>query len=279
MKGIGYLGPEGTYSEKAALLYAGDRKDLLVPCATLEAVCQAVVQGTLNAGVLPLENSCEGTVVRTLDLLVRNEALSITGEIIVPVQHHLLARPETTLDQIGLVLSHPQPLAQCSEFLSQQLPGAKLQEMVSTAAAARVIRECGLGVAAIGNAEAGIRYNLVKVCENIQNMKNNYTRFVVVGREKPGEAEKKPAEYKISLLLHIHDRQGALYNILKEFAREGINLTKIESRPAKTRLGEYIFFIDLDGHLENPAVYRALREVDKQIIALRILGCYRKFKH
>ncbi len=276
MSSIGYLGPEGTYSEKAALLYSAKGEAALTPCPTMESVGKMVSAGVLTHGVLPLENSCEGTVVRVLDLLAKNKGLSIIGEVIVPVRHHLLARPGTTIENINLVLSHPQALAQCSEFLSKYLPKAKLQEVVSTAGAARIISECSSGVAAIGNSQAGARYHLVRICENIQDMEENYTRFVVIGKEDPGEAQQAQEEYKISLLIHIHDRQGALYGILRQFALGGINLTKIESRPARTRLGEYIFFIDLDGHLGDPIIHQALREVEKLTMELRILGCYPK---
>ncbi|RYD05109.1 hypothetical protein N752_11085 [Desulforamulus aquiferis] len=169
MKKIGYLGPEGTYSEKAAKSYAG-LSYILKPCTTFDSIFEGIITNEVALGVLPLENSCEGTVVRVLDLLARNDKVKITGEVVVHVCHHLLGHPGTSLAEVQSILSHPQALAQCSGFISKYLSHAKLQEVESTARAASIISECGPSLAAIGNDEASSRYNLSKLMTNIQDM-------------------------------------------------------------------------------------------------------------
>lgn len=279
METIGYLGPEGTYSEKAAKNYAGSLNVILKPCPTVDSIFEAIQLGNVNKAILPLENSCEGTIVRVLDLLARHESLEIIGEVVIHVCHHLLGHPGTSLDRVQSVLSHPQALAQCSGFIAKFLPTVKLQEVESTARAASIISECGPSLVAIGNEEACTRYNLTKLASNIQDMEENYTRFIVVSKE---QQEIPWPDFKensgVSLILSIPHKPGALYEILKQFALRGINLTKIESRPARTKLGEYIFFIDLEGHIEHPEIREALERIKHLVLELRILGCYPRQK-
>lgn len=275
MQSIGYLGPHGTYSEKAAEKYRANNPIDLVPCPTIDAVFENLDKGIVTQVVVPLENSYEGTVVRVLDLLARYRDFIVQGEVVIHVCHHLLGHPGTKLEQIKSVLSHPQALAQCSGFLAKELPNVKLQEVESTARAAAVISECGPGLAAIGNDEAGQRYKLIKLASNIQDMTENYTRFLVVGRTGGAVQGVEWFEKgKISLILSIADKPGALYEVLRQFATKKINLTKIESRPARTKLGEYIFFIDLDGHINEPAIKEALEVIKGNCLDFRLLGCY-----
>ncbi|SHE61860.1 prephenate dehydratase [Desulforamulus putei] len=271
MRRIAYLGPRGTFSEQAALDYAGDQSVELVPCESLQEVCLGVADGRYTQGVLPLENLIEGTVNPVLDLLLELPVLKIQAEMMLPVAHHLLVQPGSAVRDIRTVLSHPQALAQCRRYLARKLPAAKLLPVESTALAASMVAGGEKTMAAIGTTAAAKHYNLTTLEQNIQDRSNNCTRFVVVGRE---DIPCREVPCKTSLVVSLLDRPGALYSILKEFAWRGINLTRIESRPARTCLGEYIFFIDLEGHLGEPAVKEALEDITALSRQVRILGCY-----
>lgn len=271
MKKIAYLGPRGTFSEQAALNYLGNQQAELVPCQSLEEVCLGVNRGHYTEGILPLENLIEGSVNPVLDLLLELPGLKIQAEMLLPVAHHLLVRPGSTCQDIRTVLSHPQALAQCRRYLARRFPAAKLLPVESTALAASMVAEGETELAAIGTLAAARHYNLTTLEENIHDQSNNCTRFVVVGQ---GDTPYRDVPYKTSLVVSMIDRPGALYSLLKEFAWRGVNLTRIESRPARTYLGEYIFFIDLEGHRHQPAVKEALREIAVQSRQIRVLGCY-----
>lgn len=271
MKRIAYLGPRGTFSEQAALNFLREQRAELVACDSLREVCRGVVSGHCSEGVLPLENLLEGSVNPALDLLLELPELKIQAEMMLPVAHHLLVQPGSTYGDIRSVLSHPQALAQCSRYLTRRFPAAKLLPVESTALAASMVAGGEKGMAALGTLAAAQHYNLKLLEQNIQDQSNNCTRFVVVGRE---DIPRRDVPYKTSLVVSMIDRPGALYSILKEFALRGVNLTRIESRPAKTYLGEYIFIIDLDGHLGEPAVKEALQDITALSRQIRILGCY-----
>ena len=267
----GYLGPEGTYCEEALSVYLGGSKDKAVPYSGIDRVILALLAGEITHGMVPLENSTEGTVNITLDLMMTAPELKITGEIIMPIRHNLLARPGTQKEAITAVISHPQALAQCRNYLIEYLPQASVYEVGSTAEAARVAAGNGDCIAAIGNGAAAARYGLEIIDGDIHDCKENCTRFVMLSRQENPAA---PPASKISLVISITDRPGGLYQVLKEFALNNINLTRIESRPAKSRLGDYLFFIDLAGHLKDPVIENCLQAVKDMSSSFRILGCY-----
>lgn len=269
---IGYLGPEGTFSEEAAILYVNGRAIDMVVCSSLEEVFNGVADGRLDEGVVPVENSTEGAVGAVLDLLAGPYDLKVRGEIFLPVCQSLMARRGIRLEQVERVFSHYQALAQCRNFLRRELPAAVLTECSSTADAARKVAASGRPWAALGPARASRKYGLQEIVPAANDYPDNVTRFWVVGKgQLPGNPEQ---EYKTSIVFGVGDRPGELYAILREFAVRGINLTRIESRPAKKNLGDYLFFIDLVGGQEQPEVMEALRQVAAITIGLKVLGSY-----
>lgn len=268
---VGYLGPPGTFSEEAAcrhLDFSGGGE--AIPCHSLNEMAALVINGRLDEGVAPLENSYEGSVNLTLDLLAGGEGLQIRGEIIVPVCQCLLARPGVEAKQLRCIASHPQALAQCREFIEKNFPGIVTKEASSTAEAARQVAESGKAWGAVGTARAAGAYGLVVLMAEINDQGNNATRFVVLGREDRPVQE----NCKTSIVVSATDRPGALYRILKEFALHNINLTRIESRPAKRKLGEYLFFIDFQGSRNDREVEAALKAVQEQAASFKNLGSY-----
>lgn len=262
---IGVLGPEGTFSEKAARKYSPDAG--LRYFRDFEEVIAAVERGEVDRGVVPLENSLEGSVGQTLDALLRRE-VKIVGEINLNVRHCLLGlgRPE----EVKLILSHPQALAQCRGYIKRRFPDAELRTTGSTSHAAKLAQEFS-EMAAIADAEAAERYGLEVIDRNVQDSDQNVTRFAVVGREAPG-----PTGWdKTSLAIYLEQAEpGALWEVLGEFAVRKINLTKIESRPSKLGLGDYYFFIDLEGHVSDTIVEEALVRIKKRAAMTKVLGSY-----
>jgi len=272
MKKIGYLGPPGTFSHTAAMQYAAKNDFLPVCCSGLEIVFRRIQTGLMDAGVVPAENSTGGTVGETLDLLSAVEGIYITGELLLPVHQHLLVRPGVKLREIKRVYSHPQALSQCRSTLQDKLPGIPVTETASTAAAALMVSAASRPpAAAVGSVSAAENYGLEVLCSDIQDSgDHNVTRFLVLGREKA--VPSNPS--RTSLVLAVKDRPGALYHILREFAMRKINLTRIESRPAGNKLGDYIFFIDFLGREDEPAVQTAINEIADYVLWKRMLGSY-----
>lgn len=271
MKKIGYLGPRGTFTEAAARKYAGHRQAAkLVCCRSLHEMVADVKNGRLDEAVVPLENSTEGAVNQILDLVARVPEVMFCGEIVTSIQHNLLSRPGTGKRQISRVLSHPQALAQCREYLARELPGCEILETVSTAQAAAMVSGSREPWAAIGTLLAAENYGLQVLAEGIQDCAENATRFIVLGEN---DAPYGP-NCRTSLIVAANDRPGALYGILREFALRDINLTRIESRPVKKRLGQYLFFIDIEGHRSQADVGEAIEAVAGKTTWLRVLGSY-----
>lgn len=264
---IGVLGPEGTYSEKAALIWSeGMPSTVLVYFKDFDGVLQAVEEGELDYGIVPLENSLEGAVTVVNDLLLRLNVV-IVGEVNVPVRHCLVGQGES---EIKIILSHPQALAQCRQFIREHYPGAEIRTTGSTSHAARLAQEFG-EMAAIADAGAAERYGLRILARDVQDVRENVTRFIVAGRQSPPPSGRD----KTSLIIHLaRDRPGALYAILKEFAERNINLTRIESRPSRLRLGDYYFYIDLEGHQDNSEVRDALERIRAKAGMVKVLGSY-----
>ena len=268
---IAYLGPPGTFSEEAVARCELSRGDEPVPCPTFADAYRALLRGEVEGAILPIENSIEGSVGATLDLLVHEPGPLIRREVLLPVRQHLLARSGTRLEDVKRVISHPQPIGQCSRFLRERLPGVTLEPAHSTADAARRAAAAEPGTAAIGSRGAADRYGLAVLAESIQDVEENVTRFVLVAREDEPPTGRDRTSIAFTL---DRDRPGGLYDVLGEFARWGINLSKVESRPMKESLGHYVFFIDFERHRSEPQAAAALAGVHARVDKLYVLGSY-----
>lgn len=260
-----YLGPMHSYSHLAAIKYFGDAT-ALTPVASIPAVFDAVSRGDVTAGIVPIENSTDGRVVDTLGMFVRRE-MQICGEVLLPIHHNLLSR--TPRAEIVEVYSKPQALSQCRGWLANQLPGARLVEIGSTAAAAKLASEKH-GVAAVASIEAGRQYDLDVIDANIEDNPNNVTRFAVLGRELPPPS----GDDKTAILFQVSHRPGALADAMTVFKRHALNLTWIESFPSPEVKNEYMFFVELTGHRDDPNVHQAVEELSATAQRLTILGSY-----
>ena len=271
---LAYLGPPGTFTEEALLSAPEAAGAEPMPMQTVPEVIAAVARGDVPGGVVPIENSIEGSVNVTLDTLAfESNDVVIQREIVLPVRHALLARPGVAISSIVAVVSHPHATAQCRSFLSENLPKAEVRAANSTAEAAQLVAERGPiePWAAIGTQLAARLYGLEVLAPDIEDRRENSTRFVLVGRESVPPT----GSDKTSVVCFIaKDRPGALLAILHEFSDRGINLTKLESRPTKERLGEYCFFIDVEGHIEDPDVGHAIAGLRTKILDVKVMGSY-----
>lgn len=266
---LAFLGPPGTFSEEAALRY--DPEAQLLPFASITAVASAVEANMADEGVVPIENSLEGSVTETLDVLIHDSTLSIRNEIVLPIEHLLLARPGMPASAIKVVLSIPQALAQCRGFIERSFPRATMEAALSTAAAVEEMmgRE---DAAAIGSRRAAELYGAEVLAQGVQDRVTNLTRFVVLAREDhPPTGHDKTS---LAFAFAVEDRPGLLVSALQEFSRRSINLSKIESRPSKERLGVYIFLADLDGHRTEQPLAESLERVREKCSFFRVLGSY-----
>ena len=270
-KTMGVLGPAGTHSEAAAVYLkrctGEDYK--LVLFADIFDCLQAVENGEVDSALVPVENSLEGAINITLDTLARSDGLTVWRELIWPVHNQLLAKRQGDIKRI---YSHAQPISQCREFLQQHYPEAELIKVASTARAAEIVAEApsDSGSAAIATARAGELLGLVSIAAEIQDSAANCTRFFQVGRQA---LEFLPKDKLLVICQIDGQKAGALFGVLKEFAQRGINMTRIESRPARTELGAYIFFFDLEFE-DSPQLAEALAAVEKKSIWLRNLGTF-----
>jgi len=268
---IGYFGPEGTFTHEALEAGLKSQYDREVPYSTIPEVFQAVQSGDVDRGIVPIENSIEGSVNVTLDMLAFESDLVIVRELQHPIAHCLLVRPGVKKEDIKRILSHPQPMAQCRGYLSRWFPDVPVTAANSTADAARSVSQSVEPVAAIGTELAAKIYGLEVLDRDLSDYPGNVTRFVVVGREKTAPSGRD----KTSIVCFIQaNRPGSLLEILQEFAGRGINLTKIESRPTKKVLGEYYFFMDIDGHVDDPEVAAAIGSLVGKLRELKLLGSY-----
>jgi len=262
---VAYFGPEATFTHLAARQMFGTFVEYR-PAAAIRDVFTEVERERAQYGVVPVENSTEGVVNRTLDTFMESD-LKICAEILMEVSHHLLAN--CALEEIEKVYSFSQPFAQCRTWLESNLPGAQLVEVSSTAKAAQIAAG-EPGAAAIASELAAEVYGIKVLVPRIEDQTGNVTRFFVIGRE----VSQPSGDDKTSIMFSIRDRVGALYDTLKPFAEHGINLTKIESRPSKRRPWEYIFFADLRGHCEDEEVAAALKELSETCLFVKVLGAY-----
>lgn len=272
---LAYLGPEGTYSEEAARRYVARRANgtpyELVAVRTIPELLYAVDRGEHDLGIVPVENSIEGSVGLTLDVLVHEVDLRIVAEEVLPIRHRLLTRPGVPIERVTKVVSHPQALGQCRRSLTRLLPHAAPVPVSSTAEAARMVAETAEPWAAIGTELAARLYGLVVAADEVQDVHENMTRFIVVGK---GQHPRTGCDKTSIVFAFKEDRPGNLYRALREFAERNINLTKLESRPAKRSLGDYIFFVDMEGHVEDADVAAALGALEKMCAFFRLLGSY-----
>ncbi|MGF0127541.1 prephenate dehydratase [Selenomonas bovis] len=275
---MGYLGPMGTHSEAAArwlsvqLARTGGGERELRPFADIDAVLHAVEAGEVASGFVPVENSLEGAIHVTLDTLARSEALVVAREVIWPVHNELMARCEA--EAVRRIYSHAQPISQCRAYLSAHFPQAELVEVASTARAAKLVAAAPPeeGLAAICTARAGELYGLSPLAHEIQDSMANCTRFFEVVRR--GMPLALPQEKLLIICQLDGSRAGSLVNVLQEFAVRGINMTRIESRPARTRLGDYIFFFDLETAVGEACIEAALAAVRAKCSWLKNLGAF-----
>jgi chorismate mutase/prephenate dehydratase len=263
---VAFLGPRATFSHLATMQQFGLSAEL-VPLKSIPSVFEEVEKGKALYGVVPVENSTEGVVSHTLDMFVES-SLQITAEVLLEVHHDLLSRTGR-LEDIKKVYSHPQPIAQCRQWLDDNLPGVPLVDVASTAVAAQIVSE-DYTAAAIASELAGSLYDLKVVRSRIEDQVNNFTRFLVIARK----GCERSGNDKTSILFSVKDEPGILCRMLEPFAARGINLSKIESRPYKKKAWEYIFFLDLFGHTSEPEVVAALDELKQCCQFLKVLGSY-----
>ncbi|QIN85104.1 prephenate dehydratase [Rubrobacter tropicus] len=263
---VAYLGPEATFTHEAALRSFGTSIELQ-PQTTVAEVFARVERGEAEHGVVPVENSMEGAVTHTLDELM-NSPLKVCGEVYLPVSQNLISAEESP-DKVSLVCSHPMALAQAASWLRRELPGARLEEVESTAEAARRA-SVQPGVAAVGSALAAEAHGLKVLARNIQEARTNTTRFIVLGRSWAARTGKD----KTSVVFSVKDRPGVLKEALSAFASEGINLTRIESRPSRKRAWTYVFFADFKGHPDEEKVRRALEGLEEHCPYVSLIGAY-----
>ena len=270
---VAFLGPEGTFAEEALRASAPEGVDE-VPYATVYETVMAVHHGDVDRAVVPIENSLEGSVTTTLDALAGEaERVRIVAEIVRPIEHCLATRAGLGLDDIRLVVSHPQAIAQCAGFLRERLPDAATASAPSTAEAVRAVASGDDPAAALGPRLAAELYGCEVLAEGVQDAPDNFTRFVWLGPEGAAPAA-PPTKTSIVFWGFSDESPGALVGVLSELADRGVNLTKIESRPRRVRLGHYMFFADLEGSAEERAVSEALRALSERVQTLKVLGSY-----
>ena len=263
---IAYLGPEGTFTQVAALKHFGHSVSTVAHNA-IDEVFRDVEAGACHYGVVPVENSTEGVVTHTLDMFL-NSPLKIVGEVQLRIHHNLLGRVDG-LSSIQRVYAHQQALAQCREWLDENLAGIERIAVSSNAEAARRVTT-ETNAAAIASREAANIYGLRAIASNIEDEPDNTTRFLVIGRE----AVARSGRDKTSLLVSAPNRPGALHDLLAPFAEHGISMTRIESRPSRRGVWEYVFFVDIEGHSTDAAVGKALGELGAAAAMLKVLGSY-----
>lgn len=263
---VAFLGPQSTFTHMATMLQFGLSAQL-IPMKSIPAVFEEVERGRANYGVVPVENSTEGVVNHTLDMFFDSE-LQMIAEVMLEISHNLLSKTGE-LEKISKIVSHPQSLAQCRHWLETNMVDTPQMDVASTAAAAQMAAEDET-VAAIASHAAAVQYDLRVVKAKIEDNPHNFTRFLVIGKKTP---DKSGAD-KTSIMFSVKDEPGILYRMLEPFSKRQINLAKIESRPMKQKAWEYIFFLDLIGHIEDPEITAAIEELRSHCHFLKILGSY-----
>lgn len=274
-RSIAYLGPPGSYSEIAALAYGGSDA-IYIPLSSMPAVVTAVETGAATVGILPIENVLEGSVTTTLDLLIHETELRIAGETVIPIQHYLVGRPGLVLHEIKVLYGHPQSLGQCRRFIERCLPGVATVASLSNSAAPAEAMADERPAAAIGTRRAAELVGAAILAADIQDRSGNVTRFIALGRDDhPPTGDDKTS---FCFGFDREDRPGVLVDALQELASVGINMTKLESRPSKEVLGQYIFLVDINGHREEPVVAAALERIRVKTGLFKVFGSYPRWR-
>ncbi len=275
---VSYLGPTGTYTEEALLLSSAGIELELEPRATIFGAVDAVERGDVSRGFVPFENSIEGSVRATLDAIAFDTShVQIVGEFDHPIRHNLIAGRERRLDEITVVLSHPQANAQCARFIREQLPEAEVRSIASTSDAVRRVGLSDQPWAALGSAAAARAYGCVVLSEGVEDVADNVTRFVWLsgGDYLPTHAADDGAWRTTLVFSELGgDRPGALVDALTEFSKRDVNLVRIESRPLRRGLGRYLFFIDIEGDVSSGVTAEAVEALRSKAETVRILGSY-----
>lgn len=266
---LGYLGPAGSNTEDAAIKY--DATVIRVPFDSINRVAKAVESGKVDEGIVPIENSLQGSVTDTVDMLIHDTLLSIRHELVLPIRHFLMVKPGTRLQDLRVVFSHPQALAQCNIYLDESLSTARPVASLSTSASVQDMLNSSTPAGAIATERAAELYGADIVHRSIQNNQVNTTRFVVLASQDhvPSGNDKTSICFDFDA-----DSPGMLLSVLNEFGNRDINLTKIESRPTRTSLGRYVFLVDFEGHRLDSKVAETLGSVGNQVSMFKIFGSY-----
>ena len=270
---VAYLGPPGTFGEEAATRYAPGEE--LLPFPSHAAVAAAVESGLADAGVAAIENSINGSVAETLDILIHDTKLKITAELVVPIHHNLVAQPGTGAGQVAVIYSHPQALGQCRRFIERCFPRAAIEAALSTTEAVQLALKRDGDAAAIATLRAAELYGAEVLARSIEDTENNVTRFAVLGQDIPAPTGRDRTSIAFTF---AEDRPGSLAAVLTLFAERGINCTKIESRPTREAFGEYVFLIDFEGHLAEQPGASVLAQVRGLCSALKVFGSYPRWQ-
>lgn len=264
---VAFLGPAGTFSHSAVLAYFGHNIDLR-ECPSIDDVFMVVESGSVDYGVVPVENSTEGTVNNTMDCLV-DTPLKIVAEIVVPIEHHLMSIDETAIGNIEVIYSHQQSFAQCRKWLAKHFPGVRTEESPSNAAAAQQALQNPKSAAIAGKMAADVTG--LKILESsIQDQRDNSTRFIVIGK-----SDNVPTgNDKTSVLIYTENRPGALFRILEPFETYQVSLTRIETRPSRVEAWDYVFFMDFEGHIADEAVKNVLAKLEDRTVEVKWLGSF-----
>ncbi len=266
---ISFLGPEGTFAHQAALFEFG-HSSMLLPAKNIQEIFNEVEYGNCDFGIVPVENSMEGTVSQTVDRFIDTNLL-IISEVFIPVSYVLAAKKKINLRNIDHIYSHQQSIAQCKRWIREKLPDAIAVDTDSTAQAAKIILHTDSSAAIISELAARI-YKLKVLAERLEENPNNVTRFVVIGKVMPDKTDRD----KTSVIFAVKHKAGALFSALKPFAEYKVNLTKIESRPLKKKAWEYLFFVDIDGHINDQKIQMTVSALKKHTVFFKFLGSYPK---
>ena len=264
---VAYLGPEGTFTQEAALKHFGDSA-VSVPQAAIDEVFREVLSGSCHYGVVPVENSTEGVISHTLDSFM-DSSLKICGEVELRIHQHFLVGANTDKNNISRVYSHAQSLAQCRQWLNSNFPAIERVAVSSNAEAAKRVQGEWNSAAIAGDMACEL-YELEKLHEKIEDNPDNSTRFLIIGREEVPKSGKD----RTSMVVSVRNKPGALHDLLEPFQRHNVDMTRLESRPSRSSKWTYVFFIDLEGHIEDQSVANVLDELNSQVVELKVLGSY-----
>jgi chorismate mutase/prephenate dehydratase len=264
---VAYLGPEGTFTQEAALKHFGDSA-VSVPQSAIDEVFREVLSGSCHYGVVPVENSTEGVISHTLDSFM-DSSLKICGEVELRIHQHFMVGTNTDKKNISRVYSHAQSLAQCRQWLNSNFPAIERVAVSSNAEAAKRVQGEWNSAAIAGDMACEL-YSLEKLHQKIEDNPDNSTRFLIIGRE---EVPKSGID-RTSLVVSVRNKPGALHDLLEPFQRHNVDMTRLESRPSRSSKWTYVFFIDLEGHIDDPAVANVLEELNSQVVELKVLGSY-----